>query len=919
MGRAERPLDPDAGPLARFAGDLRNLRRAAGSPTYRTLARQTHYSVTTLSQAAAGTSLPSLAVTLSYAEACGGDRERWRQRWQEVAALLAADQAAHRTPATVEADTRTPTRVEADTSAPGIPHRPSGVRPSLVRSSRVRPSRVRKLMMAAVNTAVTRRGTIHEHSVTADGIRQDHVVPRQLPATTSHFTGRADELKQLAGMAGGSGTSAVSSAITVISGTAGVGKTTLAVHWAHQVAEYFPDGQLHVDLRGFDPAGSPVPPGQAIRGFLGALGVPAVQIPGSQEEQASLYRSLLAGKRFLVVLDNARDEQQVRPLLPGGPGSMTVVTSRNPLAGLVASHGAQSITLDVLTDGEARDLLARRLGSERLAAEPTAVAELIGHCANLPLALAIIAARAETSSRLPLAGLAAELRDSRRRLDTLDMADITVSVRHVFGSSYDALSGEAGRMFRLLGIGPGPEVSVPAAASLSGCGQARARVMLGELTRAHLLTEYAPGRYVFHDLLRAYAAELALACDSDRTRRAALDRLLSYLLHAAAGAALRLHPQRRPVTLAPLRPGAESEVFDDDAQALTWLELEYEVLLAAIGRAEREGLDVYVWQLPWALADLFYQGRWHDWARVQRSAAAAAQRSGDCAGQALALRALGQATATAAGDYDLARAYFSGALDRYRDLGDQAGQAQLHGDLCVMYGLQDKHAEALRHASAALSIARDAGLPEQAYALNSIGWCHAQLGDYPEALASCQQALALHRESGSTFGEATTLDSIGYTYQHMGDHTKAIDHYQQAADLQARLGARWQLSETLTRLGDSHLAAGDQAATASAWGRALAILEDLHHPSAAGLRDKLRDLQLPPVAASLTEHNERERAASSQDFVRHCLFTAHPAIPHRSRMCTNRAVWSMITFPGRNHAQATLADGGDRSQCRADP
>jgi hypothetical protein len=199
-----------------------------------------------------------------------------------------------------------------------------------------------------------------------------------------------------------------------------------------------------------------------------------------------------------------------------------VVTSRLPLIGLVASHGAQPITLDVLSDDEAGELLARRLGPQRLATEPAAVPELIGHCANLPLALVIVAARAETNSLLPLAALAGQLRESRGRLDALDVGDSAVSVRHVFASSYDALSGEAARMFRLLGTGPAPEISVPAAASLCACGQARARVLLGELTQAHLLTEHLPGRFVFHDLLRAYAAGLARTSDSDGDLRAAL-------------------------------------------------------------------------------------------------------------------------------------------------------------------------------------------------------------------------------------------------------------------------------------------------------------------------------------------------------------------------------------------------------------
>ena len=678
----------------------------------------------------------------------------------------------------------------------------------------------------------------------AGGRGDDREVPRQLPADTAHFAGRTAELSQLDGMPGASGNDAAAQVIAVISGPPGVGKTTLAVHWGHQVAERFPDGQLYANLRGFDPAGMPVAPGQAIRGFLDALGIPAAGLPADTEEQASLYRSLLAGQRVLVVLDNARDEQQVRLLLPGGPGAVAVITSRHPLAGLVASPGAWPITLDVLTDDDSRELLARRLGRERLAAEPTAVPELIGYCANLPLALAITAARAATNSRLSLAGLSAGLRDSRRRLDALELTDTSVSVRHIFASSYDALSDDAARMFRLLGISPGPEISTAAAASLAACGQRRAGTLLRELTQVNLLTERTAGRYTFHDLLGAYAAELASTHDSDSDRQAALDRLLGYLLHAAIGAALALHPRQLPMTLVPPRPGVEFEVFSDDTQALTWLESEYAVLLAAIRRAEQEKLDAYVWQLSWGLTDLFaqQQGRWHDWVTVQRGAVAAARRSGDHTGQAIALRGLGQATATL-GNYHLARTYLDDAIEHYRELRNVAGEAQLHGDLCVMCGLQGEYAEALRHALRALDIARDAGLPEQANALNSIGWCHAQLGEYQQALASCEQALALHCTLSNTFGEATTLDSLGYVHHRLGHYARAISYYQRAHDLHARLGSRWQQTQTLDRLGDTRLAMGDQAAAARAWGEALAILDDLQHPDAASLRQKLSDLQ----------------------------------------------------------------------------
>ena len=305
------------------------------------------------------------------------------------------------------------------------------------------------------------------------------VVPRQLPPAVRHFAGRRAELKALSNLAGEVGRVAGTSVIATICGTAGVGKTALAVHWAHDVAECFPDGQLYVNLRGFDPAGKPTKPSAAIRGFLRALAVPAGNIPNSLEAQAGWYRSLLAGKRVLVVLDNARDEDQVRPLLPGSSLCMVIVTSRSQLAGLAAAEGAYVLSLGVFTGPEARKLLASRLGQEPIAAEPHAVAELIGLCAQLPLALSVVAARAAVLPKAPLAALAAELRDTHTRLDALNTGDLSSNVRAAFRRSYQDLSRPAARMFRLLGIHPGPDISVPAASSMASIPGAQAALVPG--------------------------------------------------------------------------------------------------------------------------------------------------------------------------------------------------------------------------------------------------------------------------------------------------------------------------------------------------------------------------------------------------------------------------------------------------------
>ncbi|HXF03610.1 MAG TPA: NB-ARC domain-containing protein, partial [Arthrobacter sp.] len=385
--------------------------------------------------------------------------------------------------------------------------------------------------------------------------------------------------------------------ISVVAGTAGVGKTAFAVHWAHQVADRFPDGQLYVNLRGFDPSGLPVSPTEAIRGLLDAMGVPAERIPADLNAQAGLYRTLLAGKRMLVVLDNARDDGQVRPLLPGSPGCMVVVTSRSQLPGLAVTENAQMLNLDVLPDADAWRMLAARLGARRAAAEPEAVTEIGELCARLPLALAVGATRAATRPGLPLSALAAELRDAQSRLDVLDLGDEAASLRAVFCWSTEQLSPEAGLMFRLLGLHPGPDITAAAAASLAAVPVSQARKTLDTLARAHLITEGPKGRYAFHDLLRAYAAEQAHTAGAAIDRDTAIGRVLDHYLQTAYHAALLLGPERDRITVPPPLPGVTPERFTTATEAMAWLEAEHKVLLASVRLAAETRFDSHAWQL----------------------------------------------------------------------------------------------------------------------------------------------------------------------------------------------------------------------------------------------------------------------------------------------------------------------------------
>ena len=558
------------------------------------------------------------------------------------------------------------------------------------------------------------------------GLRHPQPVPRQLPMAGRHFVGRAAELAGLTALLDLRGQQEPETVvISAIGGTAGVGKTALAVHWAHRAAARFPDGQLYVNLRGFDPSGTPVPPDEAIRGFLDGMRVAPDRIPPSPQAREGLYRSLLAGRRMLIVLDNARDAGQVRPLLPGAPGCLVLVTSRSPLTSLVAAVGAHTVPLDVLSDADGRALLSERLGRARITAEPEVVTELTALCAGLPLALAIVAARAAMRPGLSLATLAAEFRDAAGVLDVLDGGDALSSVRAALSWSYQQLPAQPARMFRLLSVHPGPDIAAPAAASLAGISLARARQLLDELIRANLLSGNSAGRFAFHDLLRAYAGERASAEDSEPERRAAMHRMLDCYLHSALGADLALFPHGDPVTVGAPQPGARPEEPASAQQAMAWFGAEHRVLLAVAAQAAEHGFDAHAWQLPVVLRTFAdRRGYWHDYLPALHAADASARRMADRAGQALVQRQLGHVS-TMLGRYPDSRSHQRQALRLYRQLGDARGQGH------TLIGL--------------------AGAAERQ-------------GRYRQALAHCLQALGMYQAAGDLHGQARpSITSAGVT------------------------------------------------------------------------------------------------------------------------------------------------------------
>jgi DNA-binding SARP family transcriptional activator/tetratricopeptide (TPR) repeat protein len=653
--------------------------------------------------------------------------------------------------------------------------------------------------------------------------------PAQLPASVTGFSGRADQIAQLDAMLDGAGAVVISA----VSGTAGVGKTALAIHWAHRVAAQFPDGQLYVNLRGFDPSGSVMSPTDAVRGFLDALGVAPQRIPADIDAQAALYRSLLAGRRVLVVLDNARDADQVRPLLPGSPTCLAVVTSRDQLTDLVAAEGARPITLDLLSAAESRQLLARRIGADRIAAEPDAVDDIVERCARLPLALSIVAARAATHPRFRLATLADELCES---LDALNR------IRSVFSWSYQALSPAAARLFRLLGLHPGPDISVPAAASLAGTAVNQARNLLAELAGANLVTEHLPGRYTMHDLLRTYARETAHACDTEQVRQSAVRQVLDHYLYTAHAADRLLGPPRGPSCLPFASPASDvrQEQMATDHEAMAWLSVEHRVLLAVLRLAADAGMDTHAWQLAWCLDTFLYRGgHWHDQINAWQTALTAARRLGDLAAQGTAHRSIGRAN-TRLGDDRAAHIHLRLALELETQAGYKLGQADTHCMLAYLAERQGHLEKALRHNEQALSLYQAIGnRVGEANTLNGIGWHHALLGDYHRALVYCGRALPMLRQLGRRTGEAGTWHSLGYAHYRLGDSARAIECYQHSLALLRDTGDRYHRAEGLTHLGDASYAVGDAPAARAAWQQALDILKELDHPDAEMVQSRL--------------------------------------------------------------------------------
>jgi NB-ARC domain len=552
---------------------------------------------------------------------------------------------------------------------------PEGDRPATGREQPPEGGTRNTLSGSADNVVQARdiQGGVHFHQPSVPSLP----APRQLPTDVTFFTGRDAELGTLDALLDRGEPAAV--VISAIAGTGGMGKTSLAVHWAHRVRERFPDGELYVNLRGYDP-GPPVTPGQALDGFLRALDVPAKKIPRDVDAQAGLYRSLLAGRRMLVVLDNAATPGQVRPLLPGSATCVVVVTSRNQLSGLVARDGAHRLTLNVLPPEDAVTLLRCAIGPDRVDAEPAAAAKVARHCDYLPLALRIAAKRAATRTHLRLADLAEELAVEHDRLDVLTTDDDEVTgVRAVFSWSYRTLAPEAARVFRLLGLHPGPDLGVASAAALVGSTTTAVRRQVAALTSAHLLTETRRDRYQFHDLLRAYATERAALDESPGECANATHRVLAWYLHTAHAALYALYPQHPEIPLDPLTVTCQPLTFTHRDQALQWFDTEHANLMAAIRLAADVGQYTIAWQLPNAMdAFLGWRYHWADRLTVHQLGLAAATHIHDQRGETWALGHLSEAHLEI-GQFEEAFPLLLRGLSVARETGDRWAEGNFSG------------------------------------------------------------------------------------------------------------------------------------------------------------------------------------------------------------------------------------------------
>ncbi|WP_188316844.1 AfsR/SARP family transcriptional regulator [Solihabitans fulvus] len=658
-----------------------------------------------------------------------------------------------------------------------------------------------------------------------------------LPGDIIDFTGREPEMTRLLAALPAKDSPASAVVIEAIDGMAGVGKTTLAVHAAHHLTDRYPDAQLFIDLHGHTTEHEATDPAAALDTLLRALGVAGDQIPDELDQRAALWRAQLADRRALVVLDNAASATQVRPLLPGNPACLTLITSRRRLSDLDA---ARILSIDPLPVADAVTLFARIAGADR-AGDSAAVREVVELCGFLPLAIRIAAARLRTRPAWTVAHLTGRLHEGQRRLSELTIGDRSVAA--TFALSYQHLSPDQQRLFRLLGLAPGAEFDAYAAAALADLDLDDADQLLEELVDIHLLQQPTPGRYRFHDLLRQHAAATALAADSEQDRRTAVVRLLDYYLHAASLATRPLNPGATPPAVDVRCPPAHTPDVAEYGAAMRWLDSEHANITASIAYAADHGLHAHTWQLPQVAGNFFLiRGHLQEWIGSGRLALTAARTLGDAHAEADTLKHLGVAH-WQVGRYELAEQNYREALVLYRQLGDREGEASTLNNLALINRLQGRYAEALEHFLLSHEVSREIGDRRgEAVVLANLGTVHYRLGRYDQALDDLIRSLAVMRELAHRRGEGHVLNDLGNVYRALGRHDEAFEHVERALAVRRDLGDRWGEATTLTNLGNVLRGQGRFEEAVARHDEALALIREIGDPGAEGeMRNDLAD------------------------------------------------------------------------------
>jgi DNA-binding SARP family transcriptional activator/tetratricopeptide (TPR) repeat protein len=649
------------------------------------------------------------------------------------------------------------------------------------------------------------------------------VPPAQLPSDLRVFAGRAELTRDGVRLLRGQRSSLP---ILVFDGMPGVGKTTLAVHVAHAVAPHFPDGQLYADLRGFDPDSRIAQPVDVLQAFLGALGVGQDVIPASLDARAALYRSMVAGRQMLIVLDNARDAQQVRPLLPGTAGHAVLVTSRGRLSSLAATNGAYLRSLDVLSVDDARDCLARRLGSARIAAEPRAVEQIIERCGRLPLALAIVAARAAADADHHLTAIAQELSSDTTTLDGFTDDELERDLRTVFTWSYRLLSPEAARMLRLLSLHPGPEVTVEVAASLAGVAPEHARSQMTELVRTRLLNRQQSNRYRLHDLVRAYAAELRAGEESLSAQDEARRRLISHFLCSTYATSQAIRPEYTPIGQPEQLADVMPERFDNRAAASAWFMAERSNIRAVVEATSDDDSDA-CWHLSLFAKEMYtFHLLLREWEATARTALNAAQRSNNMKGMAYSHHSIAGAYHFM-GDPTASSYHLGEAAELFQENGDSLGQAQILVNLGYIAQTQRKYQESIQHLRPALEVFQDAGRRDlQLNALTIIADDYRAVGDLQSSQDAALAAAQLARELKDLRQEDRMMTTLASIYSDQGRHAAALKIIIYYLALNASEGNVQAEMNTRVSLGDILYASGEISDACLVWAKLLEEMDE---------------------------------------------------------------------------------------------